>query len=80
MNYFCLDASATAKRYVPETGSDLLDLLFDTIDHNRLACWDVGTAEVMSIFVRQRNDGRISQAQFNQAMIQFRAEVVRSNV
>ncbi|MBI1926355.1 type II toxin-antitoxin system VapC family toxin [Candidatus Poribacteria bacterium] len=79
MNYFCVDASAMAKRYVPEVGSDLLDLLFDTIDHNRLLWWDVGIAEVMSIFVRQRNNGRITQDRFNQARIQFRAEVIRSN-
>jgi predicted nucleic acid-binding protein len=76
MNYFCIDASAKAKRYVPERGSDLLDLLFDTADHRRLMCWDVGTAEVVSIFVRQRNDGRITQAHFDQAVTDFRSEVI----
>ena len=79
MNYFYMDASAMAKRYVPEVGSDLLDLLFDTISRNRLACWDVGIAEVTSIFVRQRNDGRITQERFNQARNQFRIEVLESN-
>ena len=79
MNYFYMDASAMAKRYVPEVGSDILDLLFDTISRNRLACWDVGIAEVTSIFVRQRNDGRITQARFNQAVIDFQLEVIESN-
>ena len=79
MHYFCLDASAMAKRYVPELGSDLLDLLFDTVAHNRLIYWNVGLAEIVSILVRQRNDKRITQTRFNQAMIRFRGEVIRSN-
>ena len=33
----------------------------------------------MSIFVRQRNDGRITQARFNQARNQFRVEVLESD-
>lgn len=44
-----------------------------------LGCWDVGIAEVTSIFVRQRNDGRITQARFNQAVIDFQSEVIESN-
>jgi uncharacterized protein len=76
VNYFCLDASALGKRYIPELGTPLLNTLFEDVPHERLMCWDVGTAEVVSIFVRQRNDGRITQTHFDQALTDFRSEVI----
>lgn len=78
MNHFSLDASALAKRYIPENGTPLLNVLFDQVSHDCLMCWDVGLAEVVSIFVRQRNDGRITQAEFDQAFTEFHTEGIDS--
>ena len=57
----------------------MLNAIFEQVPHDRLMCWDVGIAEVTSIFVRQRNDERITQVRFNQAAIDFQLEVIESN-
>jgi hypothetical protein len=36
MTSFCLDGSALAKRYVPETGSVLVDFILDNVPEPRL--------------------------------------------
>lgn len=43
-----LDASAMAKRYVPETGSTLVDFLFDHVAEHRVYVLNIGCAEVVS--------------------------------
>jgi len=70
-----LDASALAKRYVPETGSPAVEHLFRRVPTSQLAVLSVGLAEVMSILVRKRNLGRLTAALFRQAVSDASAEV-----
>ena len=76
MDYFYFDASALAKRYVPETGTDTVNKIFEDTPLERLICLTIGATEVVSILVRKRNDGRISQPFFSQALLNLRDEVI----
>jgi predicted nucleic acid-binding protein len=78
VNYFYWDASALAKRYAPESGTPLVNYLFANVSLNKMMCLNIGTGEVISIFVRKRNAGIIPDVAFSQAMIDFRAEVIDS--
>jgi len=70
-----LDASALAKRYVPELGTAEINHVFARMPAERLVVFNVGTAEVVSLFVRKRNAGRLDAASFQQAMADFVAEI-----
>lgn len=76
MYYFYFDASGFVKRYTQEVGSDKVDFLFQNVSLNRLMCLGIGAAEVFSICVRKRNDGRIIRHQFEQAVGYLDAEVI----
>lgn len=76
---FFLDASALAKRYVPEIGSALVDFLFDHVAEHRIYMLNVGCAEVVSVLVRKKNAGTLSAAQFSQALRVFDREVIQSS-
>lgn len=76
---FFLDASALVKRFVPEAGTPVINHLFATVTAERLMMLTLGIAEVVSVLVRKRNDGRITQAIFSQAMLTFGTEVVSSS-
>ena len=76
MYYFYLDASGLVKRYTEEIGSDKVDLLFQNVPLNRLMCLAIGAAEVFSICVRKKNDGRITRHQFQQAIGYLDHEVI----
>jgi predicted nucleic acid-binding protein len=78
MHSFYLDASALAKRYVPESGSLLVDEILDNVAGDRLYLLNVGVGEVVSILVRNRNVGRITDAYFGQVLIDLESEIVRS--
>ena len=71
MYYFYFDASALVKRYIPETGSGEVNFIFTHVPRERLICLAIGAAEVFSICVRKRNDGRITSHQFEQAETLF---------
>ncbi len=75
---FYFDASALAKRYVPETGSALVDAILDTIPADRIFVLNISAGEVVSLFVRKRNAGVLSDSDFGQAMARFRAEIVQA--
>jgi predicted nucleic acid-binding protein len=75
-----LDASALAKRYVPEPGTARMNYLFRRLPPNRLVVLSGGVAEVLSILVRGRNAGRITAAQYAQAVLDFHREVIRGAV
>jgi uncharacterized protein len=77
-NSFYLDASALAKRYVPEKGSARVDAILDTVPSSRIHLLNIGTGELVSIFVRKRNAGILSIADFGQALASFLAEMVRA--
>ena len=79
MNLFLLDASALAKRYVPEIGTDRLLHLFQHAVRQRLYCLLLTAAEVVSVLVRQRNGGRLSVATFRQGMLHLHTEVVQQS-
>jgi predicted nucleic acid-binding protein len=78
MHSFYLDASALAKRYVPESGSLLVDEILDNVPGDRLYLLNVGVGEVVSILVRKRNAGIITDAYFGQVLIDLESEIVRS--
>jgi uncharacterized protein len=77
-NSFYLDASALAKRYIPENGSAQVDAILDTVPANRICVLNIGTGEVISILVRKRNARIISTADFGEAVAAFDIEFVRS--
>ena len=76
MYYFYFDASGLVKRYTEEIGSDKIDFLFRNVPLNRLMCLAIGVAEVFSICVRKRNDGRITRHHFDQAIGYLDTEVI----
>jgi predicted nucleic acid-binding protein len=73
---FYLDASALAKRYVVEQGTFVVNHLFRCVARDAMMCLTLGTLEVLSIFVRKKNASTIPHAAFNQAMTDFRSEVI----
>jgi hypothetical protein len=73
-----MDASALAKRYVPEKGVAQVNAILDTVPAERICVLNVGMGEVMSILVRKRNSGAITAAEFTQAAAEFKAEIVRA--
>ncbi|MEP7341144.1 MAG: type II toxin-antitoxin system VapC family toxin [Acidobacteriota bacterium] len=73
------DASALAKRYAPESGGALVDEVFRLVPAERFNCLLLGVLEVVSILIRKRNDGRLDAAHFNQAILNFNAEVIESD-
>jgi hypothetical protein len=54
-NSVYLDASALAKRYIPENGSVRVDAILNTVPANRIHVLNVGAGELMWILVRKRN-------------------------
>lgn len=75
---FCLDGSGLAKRYVPESGSALVDFVLDQVAEHRIYILNVSYAEVVSVLVRKQNAGTLSGGQFNQALLDFEREVIQS--
>jgi predicted nucleic acid-binding protein len=73
-----LDASALVKRYAPETGTPVLNHLFRRVAARDMLCLTLGTLEVFAIFVRKKNANVISLTAFNQAVTDFRAEIIDS--
>lgn len=76
MVYVFLDASALAKRYVQEPGSEHLDSLFELLADERLAVLSPGVAEVVPVLVRKRNARVIQPDAFLDAMRVLRKEVL----
>ena len=66
------------KRYTEEVGSNKIDFLFQNVPLNRLMCLAIGVAEVFSICVRKRNDGRITRHHFEQAVGYLDNEVINT--
>ena len=78
MYHFYFDASALAKRYTDEVGSDKIDFFFDNVPLERLSCLTLGAIEVFWICVRKRNDNRITSHQFERATTHLRHEVINN--
>lgn len=77
MVYF--DASALAKRYSPESGTPLVNEIFRLGPTRSIACFSIGVAEVFSILVRKKNDGRIDREYYDQAISDLTAEVIEND-
>ena len=77
-NSFFLDASALAKRYVPERGSALVHAIVENVPGDRLRFLNIGNGEIVSILVRKRNAGVISDAYFGQALVNLVSDIVRA--
>lgn len=79
MYCFYFDASALAKRYTVEIGSETIDFPFDSVHPLRLQCLILGAIEVFWMCLRKRNDGRITQIQFSHAIRNLENEVIRAH-
>lgn len=55
-----LDASALAKRFVPEVGTERMDTLFRLLPRREITCLTLAVGEVLSVICRRRNRGLIS--------------------
>ena len=75
MNLFWLDASALAKRYLPEKGTALMNHLFKQTPSEEMICLLQGVGEAISIFLRRRNEGKITDAVYRQILLELRSEI-----
>jgi len=76
MPWIYFDASALVKRYSQESGTPLVNEVFRHIPSAQMTCSTLGILEIVSVLVRKRNDGRLGRELFEQAMIEFKAEVI----
>jgi predicted nucleic acid-binding protein len=76
---YLLDASALVKRYCFEKGSEQVNLLFARVAHTLFFISEITILEVLSIFQRKKNDRRIGQTEYDQAMIVFGKEVITNS-
>lgn len=76
MQWIYFDASALLKRYSQKSGTALVNEVFRYIPASRMTCSTLGILEIISILVRKRNDGRLSLELFEQAMTEFRSEII----
>jgi predicted nucleic acid-binding protein len=70
-----MDASALAKRYVPEIGTPLINRLFGQVRVTSLVCLLHSVGETVSVFVRGRNGRLITAATFRKTLSRFDREV-----
>ena len=78
MIYFWLDANAMAKRYIVEKGTSLIKHFFDNVSAKRIICLFDSMDETRFVIAKKRNEGKITQSEFHQAIQQFEDEVVNS--
>ena len=78
--FFYLDASALVKRYTAEPGSASVTFLVDRLLPIRpphlLASW-MGFLEIAAVLNRHRNDGRLSDYLFQQALLRLTDEMAQ---
>jgi len=70
------DASALVKRYVPETGSDVVYELFAHTTTKQMVATFVGYGEAHAVLVRKRNRGELSVSSFRAAVTALQNEVI----
>jgi uncharacterized protein len=78
MNFFFLDGSALAKRYLAEPGTPMMDSLLNTVSADRLVLLNIGFAEVVSILVRRKNAGILTSTTFAQAFLNLGKEIIHA--
>ena len=70
------DASALAKRYAPETGSEIVDALFLSTPTNQMISSAISYTEIFSLLLRKRNRGVINTSTFEKAIALLRSELL----
>jgi predicted nucleic acid-binding protein len=70
------DASALVKRYVPETGSDVVAELFKHVATSQMVTTFVGYGEAHAVLVRKRNRGELNVSSFQAAVTALQSEVI----
>jgi hypothetical protein len=70
------DASALAKRYIPEVGTDTVDALFTLLPGTPMVSTTLGYAETFSTLLRNRNRGFLTPQEFTAAKTALRDEVL----
>lgn len=78
MTSFFLDSSALVKRFMPETGSPSMDFLLENVKEHQIYILNIGYTEVVSVLVRKKNAGLVSEPQFNNALVNLRKEIIES--
>jgi uncharacterized protein len=74
--FFYFDASALAKRYVPEPGTQVINHLFSKRTPSEFLVLNIGMAEIVSLLVRKRNAGKLSPSGFLQCLADLRVEII----
>ncbi len=70
------DASALAKRYAPELGSETVDVLFEAVPPSQMVSSSVSYTEIYSIILRKYNRGLIDRVAFETAKSSLRVELI----
>ncbi len=78
MPYLLWDASALAKRYAREAGSDVVIAFFDNVDASHIVTTVWGYSETFSILLRRCNGGTIRRESFVVATSSLRTEIIES--
>jgi uncharacterized protein len=76
MPFVIWDASALAKRYTPEVGSDVVQELFANVSASQMVTTVWGYAETFSILLRHRNRSTMSVASFGRAASALENEII----
>ena len=72
------DASALAKRYAPENGSEAVDAIFIHIQPSQMVTTFLSYAETFSLLLRKQNRGDIGTPAFRTAVSSLQAETLDS--
>jgi predicted nucleic acid-binding protein len=72
------DASALAKQYAPELGSDTINALFESFPPQEMVTTPWGYAETYSILLRRLNRGVLDLPTFTTAVTALQADVIGS--
>ncbi len=70
------DASALAKRYAPEIGSDTVEAFFTAVPKAKMVSSSVSYVEIVSILLRKFNRGAIASVAFHAAKSALRIELI----
>lgn len=76
MIHILWDASALAKRYVPEVGSSTVDALWASLPPPCMVATFLGYVETYGILLRKRTGGQINAASYATAKSSLRLEVI----
>ncbi len=76
MKRFYFDASALAKAYVEEKGSTIVEYILENTAISQWRVLMLGLAETTSIFVRKRNNNKISVESFHASLRALRDDFI----